>query len=91
MNKSLFTKEYNRLRIILVEARTSAGLTQAELSAKLGHPQSYVSKYERGERRLDVIEFIAVMHALGCDPCAILRRVIESPQPSTKVRKNLHS
>ncbi|MBQ2760644.1 MAG: helix-turn-helix transcriptional regulator [Mailhella sp.] len=40
-------------------------------------PQSYVSKYESGERRLDVVEFIAVATALGEDPLELLRQVIE--------------
>lgn len=54
------------------------GLTQVQLARRLQRPQSFVSKYERGERRLDVIEFLEVAHALGADPAALLRRVIRS-------------
>jgi DNA-binding XRE family transcriptional regulator len=49
----------------LREARSEVGLTQAELAARLGRPQSFVSKYESGERRLDLIELSEVCAALG--------------------------
>ena len=49
---------------LLVEARRDAGLTQVALAKKLGRPQSFVSKFERGERRLDVTEFLDVARAL---------------------------
>ena len=58
--KSVFTPRYDRLRKLLVQARTAAGLTQANLAEQLNRPQSFVSKYERGERRLDVVELLEV-------------------------------
>jgi transcriptional regulator with XRE-family HTH domain len=67
--------EYRRFRELLAEARRAAGLTQAELSRRLGRPQSFVSKYERGERRLDVVEFGRVAKALQIDPLRFLRRL----------------
>jgi transcriptional regulator with XRE-family HTH domain len=57
---------------MLVDARRQTGMTQAELSAKLSRPQSFVAKYEGGERRLDVIEFVEVCRALGLDPAQFL-------------------
>ena len=51
----------------MIEARASNGLLQAEVAAKLNKPQSFVSKYERGERRLDFSEFVEVAAALGLD------------------------
>jgi transcriptional regulator with XRE-family HTH domain len=60
---------------MLIESRKSTGLTQAELSAKLAKPQSYVSKYERGERRIDVIEFLQIARALELDVIAFLRKL----------------
>jgi transcriptional regulator with XRE-family HTH domain len=63
-----------RLRQLLVDARQRADLTQAELSRRLNRPQSFVSKYERGERRLDVIEFGQVARAIGLDPLRFLRQ-----------------
>lgn len=72
MAKSLHTPEYEHFRSLLVTAREKAGLTQAEVSTRLGRPQSFVAKYEGGERRLDVVEFVQVCAALGVDPHAIL-------------------
>ncbi len=71
--KSIYSDEYQRLLRLLVEARTSAKLTQSEVAARLVRPQSFVSKYERGERRLDVVEFFRVSHAVGADPYRMLR------------------
>ncbi len=75
MQKSSFTKAYEKFREALIQARKNAGITQSELSAKLCRPQSFVSKYERGERRLDVIEFLEVAKALGRDPHILLRQI----------------
>jgi transcriptional regulator with XRE-family HTH domain len=55
--------------------RVRAGLTQMELSRKLERPQSFVSKYERGERRLDVIEFLEVARVLGFDAARFIERL----------------
>ncbi|MBK8509696.1 MAG: helix-turn-helix transcriptional regulator [Candidatus Competibacteraceae bacterium] len=73
MAKSLHTPEYEHFRALLVSAREKAGLTQTEVSAKLERPQSFVAKYEGGERRLDLVEFVQVCAALDIDPHAILR------------------
>jgi transcriptional regulator with XRE-family HTH domain len=68
------SESHKKLQKLLVEARTTAGLTQAELAARLDRPQSFVSKYERGERRLDVLEFGEVTRAIGIDPLRFLRK-----------------
>ncbi|MHB8406046.1 MAG: helix-turn-helix domain-containing protein [Gammaproteobacteria bacterium] len=75
MAKSLHTPEYKYFRSLLVAAREKSGLTQADVSAKLKRPQSFVAKYEGGERRLDVIEFLQVCSALGVDPRSILSKL----------------
>ena len=80
-----FTGRYNRFRLLLIEARKSRDLTQVELAAKLKRPQSFVSKYERGERRLDVIEFFNVARTLQIDPFAFL----EDLYGSERKRKRL--
>ena len=72
MTKSVFTEEYERFRQMLIEARKERGLTQVDIAERLGKPQSFVSKYERGERRLDVVEFLEVAKAIGADPKAII-------------------
>ena len=60
---------------LMVDARHNTGLTQTALARKLGRPQSFVSKYETGERRLDVIEFLEVAEALAIDAGRILREL----------------
>ncbi|MGO8671667.1 MAG: helix-turn-helix domain-containing protein [Capsulimonadaceae bacterium] len=67
----------------MIEARKQAGLTQAELADRLSRPQSYVSKYERGERRLDVIEFFDVASAIGIDPFEFLHTLHSPPSTET--------
>lgn len=79
VTKSVFSDKYDRFRRRLIEARKQAGLTQVELSERLSRPQSFVSKYERGERRLDVIEFFEVARAMGVDPLDFLRILDDSP------------
>lgn len=76
MEKSLRSAEYARLVALLVAARQKAGIRQQALAKKLRKPQSFVAKYEGGERRLDVIEFIAIAEALGADPLKLLRRFV---------------
>jgi transcriptional regulator with XRE-family HTH domain len=68
MPKSFFTKRYKIFREQLREARTSAGLSQEDLAKKMGWDQTYVSKIERGVRRVDVVELIAICEVLGIDP-----------------------
>ncbi len=64
MKKSIHTAEQVRLRSLLKDYRKSRGLRQAELASLLGKPQSFVSKYESGERRLDLVELGEVCSAL---------------------------
>ncbi len=56
MEKSVFTPDYDLLRTLLREVRQRAGVTQVELAARLNETQSFVSKCERGERRLDLVQ-----------------------------------
>ena len=65
MAKTLRSSRHQRLIEILATARRRAGLTQAVLAQRLGRPQSFVAKYENGERGLDVIEFIDIAAAMG--------------------------
>ena len=77
MEKSLKSAEYQRLIQFLVAARHKAGIRQQALAKKLGKPQSFVAKFEGGERRLDVIEFITIAKALGADPVRLFRRFVQ--------------
>jgi transcriptional regulator with XRE-family HTH domain len=73
--KSSFTAEYKLFCQLLKTAREKAGLTQADIAKRLSRPQSYVSKYESGERRLDVIEFLRVTKVLKLAPAEVLKKI----------------
>lgn len=75
MPKSAFSRKHGQFRRLLADARQAAGLTQVALAKRLGRPQSFVSKFERGERRLDVIEFLDVARALRVDPAQIIAEI----------------
>jgi transcriptional regulator with XRE-family HTH domain len=64
MKKSLFSKDYKRFLKLLREVRERAGLTQGQIADRLETTQSVVSKCERGERRLDIVELKAWCQAL---------------------------
>ncbi len=74
---------------MLVQARKSSGLTQVQAAKGLGKPQSYVSKYENGERRLDFPEFIKVADVLGIDVVSFLEefRATVAPIKTAKGRR----
>ena len=78
MLKSTHTASQKLFCKSLKAAREAAGLTQQQLADRISEPQSFVSRFERGERRLDVIEFIHVAHALGIDPVALLRKLVHN-------------
>ena len=65
MGKSVFSKEYNAFLRQLKKSRKEAGLTQEQLAESIGQTQSFVSKCERGERRIDVVELRKLCQALG--------------------------
>ena len=73
VSRSPHASRYVKLRSLLSEARATAQLTQAQVAERLGRPQSFVSKYESGERQLDVVEFIEVCSALEAAPEEIVK------------------
>lgn len=73
--KTLRSPDHIRLIELLISARETAGLTQQQLAARLDKPQSFVAKYEGGERRVDLIEFIAIARALEFDPARAVREI----------------
>ena len=66
------TPEYQEFLKRLKGARTKHRITQEKLAAKLHRRQNFVSKYENGERRLDVVEFLKVAQAIGIRPMSVL-------------------
>jgi transcriptional regulator with XRE-family HTH domain len=87
MQKSLKSPEYARLIALLVAVRKSGGIRQQALAKKLGRPQSFIAKYEGGERRIDVVEFIAIARALDADPVKLFREfAAEKPAKASRKR-----
>jgi len=75
VEKSIWTEEYQQLCTLLRQLRRDAGLTQAEVARRLDVAQSFVSKYESGERRLDVIELRHVAVAIGTTLDVVISRL----------------
>jgi transcriptional regulator with XRE-family HTH domain len=74
--KSLRSPDHLHLIQLLVAAREKAGLTQQQLADRLDRHQSFVAKYEGGERRIDVIEFLAISRALEADAARMVRELM---------------
>lgn len=72
MTRSVYSPAYQRLCEWLIAARVAQHLTQATVAQRLGKPQSFVSKYERGERRLDFVEVVEIARVLSADPCELV-------------------
>lgn len=75
MSKKHSAGDEAHLQALLRQARTDAGLRQADLAERLGQPQSFVSKYESGERRLDILELRDVCQAVGLPLLEFVRRL----------------
>jgi transcriptional regulator with XRE-family HTH domain len=74
VDKSIYSDEHRILSELLREARVKAGLRQADVAERVGWPQSAVSKYESGERRLDLVELRQVCAALGISLAQLIGR-----------------
>lgn len=74
MQKSLSATRQKQLTALLREVREEAGLRQIDVAKRLGQPQSFVSKYESGERRLDLLELERICDACGMDLVEFVRR-----------------
>ena len=77
IRKSVHSPELAVFGELMVSARRKAGLTQQKLAKRLGKPQSFVAKYEGGERRIDIVEFIAITRAIGADPVRLMRALVK--------------
>jgi len=74
-NKSVFSPAYALLLRQLREARLRTGMTQAQAAQRLGRPQSFISKCESGERRIDIVELLQLCGVYGCDPREIIEQL----------------
>ena len=75
--KSLSRGEQDRIRAVIAEARSKAGISQRELSRRLRETPPYIWSIERGERTVDVVEFIDIAAALGQDPLELFSQVLK--------------
>ena len=78
MDKTIYSTKQKRLQALLRRLRLEAGLSQVELANRLRKPQSFVSKYESGERRLDVIELRQVCEIIGISLLDFVKRFEDS-------------
>lgn len=70
-------KDHKALGAHLAEVRTKAGVSQDELAKRLKKPQSFISSYEGGQRRLDLLELIKVIGAIGADAKKVVRDLVD--------------
>ena len=75
MSKSRPVSAQEQLQLLLRELRNEAGLTQTELAERVGQPQSFVSKYESGERRLDILEVRTICSAIGISLADFIKKL----------------
>ena len=76
ISKSVHSSDQAAFCELMVGARKAAGVSQHALALRLKKPQSFVAKYEGGERRLDVVEFVAIARALGADPLKLMAALL---------------
>ena len=79
VRKTIYSERYERFRRLLIAERERVGITQTQLADALRRPQSFVSKYETGERRLDVEEFLQIAEALQADAPRIIQTLLHLP------------
>ena len=87
MEKSMYTDEYEVLVALLVETRKAAGVTQVDLAERLGQSQSFVSKVERGDRRLDVVQLRTICGELGTTLMDFVQELEQRLSPKPKKRR----
>jgi transcriptional regulator with XRE-family HTH domain len=75
VKKNIRLDQQKKLLVLLRGIRVDAGMTQSELASRLSRDQTFVSKYESGERRLDVLELREVCQAIGTDFVTFLRKL----------------
>ncbi len=81
MEKSITTTEYRALLRVLRRIRIESGITQVELAEKIDETQSFVSKVERGETRIDLIQLRTISHALGTNLAQLVDRLEQELKP----------
>jgi len=78
VTKSVHTRNYRLFLELLINARKDAGVTQEQLARRLNRPQSFVSKCENGERRVDVIELLQILQSIGVEPISFIKKIVRA-------------
>lgn len=89
MSRSTHNYDYQALLSLLRELRGRAGFTQVALAASLGSTQTFISKVERGERRIDVVEFAEICDALGVEPAVAFKELLDRRSPGARTERKL--
>lgn len=77
MPKTIFGGDHRHLVEVLVQARKKSGLTQAQLADRVQKDQTFISIIERGQRRVDILEFVALARAMEADPARLFAEVLK--------------
>ncbi|MEZ5942492.1 MAG: helix-turn-helix transcriptional regulator [Planctomycetaceae bacterium] len=87
MDKTIYTTEYQTVLELLKELRHEAGISQVELADQLQQSQSFVSKYERGDRRLDIVQVRTICQQLGTTLSVFVENLENRLASTTRRRK----
>ena len=80
MSRTLGSARHNAMVAYIIEQRDAKGLTQVQVARKLKRYQSYITNIETGQRRVDVVEFMALADAIGFDAAEAIRRLYKIPK-----------
>lgn len=80
MSRTLGSARHKALVAFIVEQRDAADLTQVQVARKLKRYQSYITNIETGQRRIDVVEFMALVDAIGFDAADAIRQLYKIPK-----------
>jgi len=85
MRTEIYSEEHQKLREILRRERRAAGLRQSDLAEQTGRSQAYISKFEKGDLRLDVVDFVRFCTAIGCNVIDVLAETFDT-EAGVKIR-----
>ncbi len=75
MGRWVSSPSYQTAARLLTAARVAAGLTQRQLAARIGRPYTVIANIERGERQIDLVEFIAIARAVGVGESLLMETI----------------
>lgn len=77
MRSEIYSIEHQKLRAVMKRERLAARLRQSDLADQTGRSQAYISKFENGDLRLDVVDFVLFCRCIGCDAHTVMNEVFE--------------